>query len=156
MAVDNSLSLIDCHVHLHDLRLAKRLPSVMAAALDAGVRQFICNGTSEADWAGVLELSRQYPQIIPSFGVHPWHVKTCSSSWQGKLEAFLGECPSAIGEIGLDRWIEDRDEMLQEKVFRAQLAMAAQLGRPVSIHCLRAWDWLLRVLREEKVCRPPC
>jgi len=154
MAQAETLPLIDCHVHLQDGRFENRLPDVMSAAAEAGVHLFVCNGTSEADWEKVLELSWQYPQVVPCFGVHPWHVKSCSLSWQNKLEAFLRECPSAVGEIGLDRWIEERDEAIQEKMFRVQLAIAAQMRRPVMIHCLRAWDWLLRVLQEEKQMPP--
>jgi TatD DNase family protein len=154
MALCEMLPLIDCHVHLQDGRLEKNLPAIMASASAAGVRLFVCNGTREADWPKVLELSRRYPQVVPCFGVHPWHVKSCSPSWHNKLETFLGECPSAVGEIGLDRWIEDRDEAAQERVFRTQLAIAGQRSRPVMIHCLRAWDWLLRVLKEEKQLPP--
>lgn len=57
--------------------------------------------------------------------------------------------PSGVGEIGLDRWIEPRDESAQESAFRAQLELARRLNRPVMIHCLKAWDWLMRLLREE-------
>ena len=148
------MPLADCHVHLQDVRLEKNLASVLSAAAAAGIRLFVCNGTREADWAKVLELSRQNPKIVPCFGVHPWHVKSCSAAWRHNLESFLGECPAAVGEIGLDRWIEDRDEPMQESFFRAQLAIAVQMERPVMVHCLRAWDWLLRVLRDEKRLPP--
>ena len=60
---------------------------------------------------------------------------------------------SAIGEIGLDRWIEDRDEPAQEEVFVAQLRLARRLERPVMIHCLKAWGWLLEILPREPL--PP-
>jgi TatD DNase family protein len=54
-----------------------------------------------------------------------------------------------VGEIGLDRSTEERDQALQEQVFRAQLALARRHARPVTVHCLRAWGWLLEVLRGE-------
>jgi TatD DNase family protein len=58
--------------------------------------------------------------------------------------------PSAVGEIGLDRHIEPRDESLQEEAFRAQLSLAAELGRPVTIHCVQAWGWIMEILRTQR------
>lgn len=55
---------------------------------------------------------------------------------------------AVIGEIGLDRRQPGLDYAAQEQVFREQLALATRLGRPVMIHCLQAWGWLLDVLRE--------
>ncbi len=108
----------------------------------------VCNGTAEIDWQAVLDLSRQYEEVVPCFGLHPWFVKERSDDWVSKLEGYLDAAPSAIGEIGLDRWIGDRDEAAQEEVFRAQLRLARERNLPVMIHCLRAWGRLLEILDE--------
>ncbi len=121
----------------------------MERAVGAGVEAFVCNGTSEADWAGVAELAKTCGRVVPCFGLHPWFVSQRSEGWERVLKGYLEKWPGAVGEIGLDRWIEPRDEKVQEEVFRRQLGMARELGRPVMIHCLRAWDWLMRVLDEE-------
>lgn len=55
---------------------------------------------------------------------------------------------AVIGEIGLDRLQAGLEREAQEAVFREQLALATRLGRPVMIHCLKAWGWLLEVLRD--------
>jgi TatD DNase family protein len=55
-----------------------------------------------------------------------------------------------VGEIGLDRWIENPDIDAQIECFRWQLELATDLQRPATIHCLRAWGLLdeqLRTLR---------
>ncbi|HSI13360.1 MAG TPA: TatD family hydrolase, partial [Chthoniobacter sp.] len=52
-----------------------------------------------------------------------------------------------IGEIGLDRWIEGHDPKMQVEVFLPQLALAAELNRPITIHCLHAWGALDELLR---------
>jgi TatD DNase family protein len=62
--------------------------------------------------------------------------------------------PSAIGEVGLDRWIKNHDPGQQEEVFAWQLQLAAERNLPVSIHCLQAWGRLLEMLRAGP--RPRC
>jgi TatD DNase family protein len=125
------------------------LEAVLARARAQGVGRFVCNGSTESDWPEVIELSRRFPDIIPCLGLHPWYVGERSAQWLARLEQHLDACPAAVGEIGLDRWVEPRDEAAQETVFRAQLALARRRQLPVMVHCLRAWGWLMDVLRDE-------
>lgn len=141
------MPLLDAHVHLQDLELAPCLADVLARARAAGVTRMICNGTRESDWDAVARLAEAHPGIFPCFGLHPWHVAHRSADWLARLRTHLEQRPSAVGEIGLDRWIEPCDEAAQAEVFRAQLALAHELDRPAMIHCLRAWPWLMEILR---------
>jgi TatD DNase family protein len=141
------MHLYDAHNHLQDDRLAPHLHEVMAAAEGEGVMKMVVNGSCEEDWPQVLALARKYPQVIPSFGCHPWYVKERTTDWQTTLVRCLDEIPSAIGEIGLDRWIKDHDLPQQEEVFVWQLRLAAERDLPVSIHCLQAWGRLLELLQ---------
>jgi len=142
--------LIDCHLHLQDPELSPHLDGVIARAREAGVARMIVNGTSEDDWPAVRDLARDRDGIVPCFGIHPWFAGECSPFWRRNLREFLESTPSGVGEIGLDRWVEHRDEEAQEEVFRGQLELACRLERPVTIHCLKAWSWLLRVLRQSR------
>jgi TatD DNase family protein len=148
--IEKTIPLIDCHLHLQDPRFSPDLEAVFTRAKNMGVEKFVCNGTCETDWPAVAELAENHPQVIPCFGLHPWYVKDRSADWLGRLETFLDHMPGGVGEIGLDRWIEDRDDEAQEEVFRAQLDLARKKRRPVMIHCLRAWGRLMEILREEK------
>lgn len=141
--------LFDSHVHLQDEPLASELEAVLQQAAAVGARLFVCNGTGEHDWPRVTALAKQHRQIIPCVGLHPWHAARRSPGWFERLEACLDGQPAGIGEIGLDRWIEPRDEPAQEEVFRRQLELARRRRLPVTIHCVRAWGWLLEVLRSE-------
>ncbi|MBN2491433.1 MAG: TatD family hydrolase [Planctomycetes bacterium] len=141
--------LIDAHLHLQDPELQPHLEGVLARAATAGVERLVVNGTSEDDWSAVRELAAEHPSVVPCFGVHPWFATERSGRWRQRLREFLESVPSAVGEIGLDRWVTPRDEAAQEELFRAQLALARKLARPVTIHCLKAWDWMMRVLRDE-------
>ena len=149
------VNLYDAHNHLQDQRLKPHLAAIIAGRCGPEpMARMVVNGTSEEDWPDVLELARTYPQVLPSFGYHPWHVKKRTPQWQRELARFLDAVPSAVGEIGLDRWIKDFDLPAQEEVFVWQLRLAAERGLPVSIHCLQAWGRLVEILHREP--RPPC
>lgn len=142
--------LIDAHVHLQEPSLLDRLDDVMASCRAEGVKLMLCNGTKPADWADVAAIASKYEEVVPCFGVHPWFVQEAGELWESMLRDFLTRHESAVGECGIDRWIEPRDEALQERTFRRQLQLAAELNRPCTVHCLRAWGWLMDVLASEK------
>jgi TatD DNase family protein len=143
-------SLIDCHLHLQDDCFASDLPQVLSRAGNAGVRLLVCNGASQADWPGVLSLAKSNRSIVPCFGVHPWYAKACNSYWLAELKHFLTAVPSGVGETGLDRHIQPRDEEAQLEIFRAQLTLAAKLERPITIHCVEAWGLMMEILNSHR------
>jgi TatD DNase family protein len=64
------------------------------------------------------------------------------------------------GEIGIDKvakyWPTGIVEFdLQLEAFKAQLALAARLKRPVSVHCVQAHGALVDILRAAKDELPP-
>ncbi len=146
--------LFDAHNHLQDQRLAPFLDKILDQLPGTGIEQMVVNGSCEEDWPQVLELARKVPQVIPSFGYHPWYIRERTAKWKETLNEFLDARPSAIGEIGLDKWIKDHDLPQQREVFVWQLRLAAERNLPVSIHCLQAWGTLLEILKTEP--RPAC
>lgn len=149
-----SLRFFDAHNHLQDERLAPFAEDILRTIPAAGIEKMVVNGSCEEDWPQVLELARRIPQVIPSFGYHPWYIRERTPEWEESLLRFLDTAPSAIGEIGLDKWIKDHDLPQQQEVFLTQLRIAAERNLPVSIHCLQAWGRLLELLKSEP--RPQC
>lgn len=156
----------DAHNHLQDDWLAPHLDKIADQLTALPLRSAVVNGTCEDDWARVSELSRRFPWVMPSFGLHPWDAGNRSPVWLEKLSATLAAHPKAgVGEIGLDRWILERarpddprvaglrraplDE--QTEVFTTQLELAAKDNRAATIHCLDAWGALDTVLRTAKL-----
>ena len=161
-----SLAYYDAHNHLQDDWLAPQLDQIAAQLAGLRLQGAVVNGTCENDWAGVSELSRRFPWVVPSFGLHPWDTGNRSPDWLKKITVVLEAHPTAgVGEIGLDRWIIDRarlddprltgmrraplDEQIE--VFSAQLKLAARDNRPATIHCLDAWGALDQVLHKTPV-----
>lgn len=144
----------DAHLHLQDQRFVD--PHHIVKEMKAsGVEQCVVNGTFPDDWDDVLNLATQHEGlVIPSFGLHPWHVERTYSNnqdeWKSSLENMLNVHPLAsVGECGLDKWIKDPNRELQEDAFLFQLQLAQARNLPLSIHILKSWGWFLEILRRE-------
>lgn len=96
--------------------------------------------------------------------------KELDTSWKKELRDILIENPDAcIGECGLDRAATIREEGfdLQGKkamvtiqhqlgILRYHLQLAAELKRPISLHCVRASGHMEALLRSFSSNHPPC
>jgi TatD DNase family protein len=144
--------LVDAHNHLHDSRLLRWRAEILAELPALGIRRAVVNGTREDDWPQVASLAAEHEWVIPSFGLHPWHVNQRSAAWRENLLRALDAAPGAgVGEIGLDRWIEGNDPAAQGDCFRWQLEVAATRNAVATIHCIRAWGALWDVIRDSPV-----
>ena len=79
-------------------------------------------------------------------GIHPWEADRMPVNSLLPLD----ETVQAIGETGLD-FAKGAPQEAQYAAFRAQLQLARQRGLPVVIHCVRAFN---EVLRELAACPP--
>jgi TatD DNase family protein len=156
------IPLYDAHQHFHFDPLTPHRAAIDVDLRRLGVQRAVVNATNEEEWPLVAALAREYDWILPSHGVHPWDSGNRSPNWLAGLRTQLTADPrAAVGEIGLDRWIIDgikpgdpriaglRVAPLEEQaeVFAAQLALAAELNRAASIHCVQAWGALLDLLK---------
>ncbi|MEI6892810.1 MAG: TatD family hydrolase [Pontiella sp.] len=141
------MKLFDAHNHVQDDRLFPDLGNIMRRAVEAGVVKMGVKGCCENDWAKVIHVQETYVGIHVSFGLHPWFIKDRTPDWFQTLEKLLINDPqAAVGEIGIDHAIQERNDADQEQVFLQQLALARKLDRPVSIHCRQAWGRLIELL----------
>lgn len=141
----------DAHNHLQDARLAGPLDGIIKTCAAERISRMVVNGTREDDWPRVIELAKKFPMVGPSFGLHPWFTNQPSKQWRDRLLRHLDAMPSAVGEIGIDRWMDGHDIERQEEIFRWQLAVAAERDLPVSIHCLKCWGKLDEILRDAEL-----
>lgn len=141
------VNLFDAHCHLQNERLSKDLTEILEKWGRFNRGYLACCGTEESDWARVATITRDNPQVIANFGVHPWKVMDLTKEWEETLEGWLNKMTSGVGEIGLDFIDPATNRNRQEEVFLAQLDLANQLARPVSIHILKAWDSFIKILK---------
>jgi TatD DNase family protein len=108
-----------------------------------GVGRFVCGGSSEADWGNVLDLAVRETGVIPMLGLHPWYVGEAARDWDARLRVLLQGSPAGVGECGLDFALSNADRGAQTMALEAQWQMAIALGRPLSLHCRKAFDAIL-------------
>lgn len=146
------VELIDCQVSLHDpVYEGGQLEGVIDRALRAGVAHFVCVAGAEEQWPLVLDLTLEYPSMIPAFGLHPQQLDGCSSDWLRSLGLFLQGMPSVVGPIGLDMSLLAGHKQEQIETFRAQLDLARNLGRPAIIHNLGRWDRTIEMIQQHTI-----
>jgi len=90
-----------------------------------------------------------------SMGIHPWYMQAGGLNEQlGEMTRYAG-LPNviAIGECGLDK-LTDTDWQLQLTAFEEQVRLASQLNKPLVIHCVRAYEEVLHILKVERVQVP--
>ena len=82
-----------------------------------------------------------------SAGLHPWYLQNHETAFRG-LEA-IATLPNvlAVGECGLDARC-NTGMQLQHAVFLKQVVLAGKVGKPLIIHCVRAFDALTHLLRD--------
>lgn len=138
----------DAHTHLDFPAFDVDRGEALARARVAGVGGFAIASADPRDWGRVRDVARQWGQPW-SVGVHPWWVDPAEPPDALVARVAAHEDADAIGEIGLDavrRGVAPLDA--QERAFRAQLAYAVDVNRPVVVHAVRAAPRVIAVLRD--------
>ena len=148
--------MIDSHCHLDVAAFDGDRAQVLARAAAAGIRGILVPAIRPATWSALTALPAAHPgaPLALALGVHPQVVPALAPAERplvADLAAALAAARTpavvAIGECGLDGATPDRPT--QERVFRAHVRAARDLGLPLVVHALRAHDAVVRVLREE-------
>jgi TatD DNase family protein len=131
----------DTHCHLDLRQFDGDRHAVIGRAAAAGVGRIVNPAIDLDSCRRARTLAEQYPAISAAVGVHP---NACADFDEHALAA-LRELAQhakvvAIGEIGLDYYWEKVAHEQQRRVFRAQLALAAELGLPVILHSRNTRD----------------
>lgn len=144
--------IFDSHAHYDDEAFDTDRDALLTSLPEQGVACVIDCGCSERSCASALKLADRYAYIYAACGIHPEDCETFGdvSTLRERLLPFLRhkKCV-AVGEIGLDyHW--DIDKPTQFAFFEAQLALAAELSKPVIIHDREAHGDTMELLRRYK------
>lgn len=140
----------DCHCHLDEYADPE---AVIRDAEAAGVTR-ICAVAQwhEECWRSILSLADKHPGVVvPGIGIHPCpdgdemlfmrygDDEKALSDLRTEMLGYKGRV-AVVGEIGLDyKWASDAEKRTtQRHLFDAQLAIAAELGLPISVHSRRS------------------
>lgn len=146
---------IDSHCHLDSPEFDADRDDVVAQSQAAGVDAII-NLPGHVDHFAQAKATRERYGCLTGFGIHPMWVAgphTISKREDiATLRAWVErEKPDLIGEIGLDFFIPDFNQVEQEWFFSEQLKVARDFDLAVSLHVRRSQDHILKHLRRIKV-----
>jgi len=148
--------LADTHAHLDFKDFDQDRSSVLARAKQAGLKWIVSIGSGEGIKSArqSLKLAAENAWIFSTAGIHPHDAKLWNAEIRDEL-IHLAQQPKqvAIGEIGLDFAKEYSPRDIQEKVFREQLEIAAELDKPAVIHSRNAHGESLKMLKDSKIKR---
>ena len=122
---------------------------VIAAAVAAGVRHMVITGSTLASTRAAIELVRTAPAMFrATAGIHPHHAREFHDAQVAELRGLM-RAPEvgAAGECGLDYFRNFSPHADQERVFRLQLELAVETGKPVFLHQRDAHDAFTAILR---------
>jgi TatD DNase family protein len=143
--------MIDTHCHLADKRFDHDRVQVFDRARVSGVTHFVEIAYAPELVAKAHDLAREHPTLFLCVGVHPSESAKVPDSY---LEALRDHARHprvvAIGETGLDFYRDYAPRADQERWFRAQIALADQVGLPVVIHQRSALQDVLSILEQTR------
>ena len=144
--------MIDTHCHLDAAEFDDDRDAVVAKASAVGVTQIVVPAVERANFAAVASLCREYRACSAAFGIHPMYVDRAQEEDLVALRTMLEHGrPLAVGEIGLDRFVDGRDDAKQGFYFVEQLKIARALELPVLLHVRKAVDAVLIELKRVRV-----
>ena len=141
--------VIDTHTHLDAEEFNEDRAEVFARAREAGVGKVFLPAIDVKTTHAVLALSREYPgYAYPMIGLHPEAVKEDWKEQLAELRKMQISDFIAIGEIGLDYYWSREFEHEQLEAFEEQVKWAIETRLPLMIHCRKAQNEMVHLLRQ--------
>lgn len=146
------MPFIDTHAHLDGNEYADDIHLVVERARTAGCEAILVPSIDVATAVAAARLCRRYDGYMrPMIGLHPEEVRDDYADVIAQLRSIYNADPEqyvAIGEVGLDYYWSRDYEQEQLRAFEAQVRWAVEARLPLMIHCRKAQNELLAVLRQ--------
>ncbi|MEA9709485.1 TatD family hydrolase [Xanthomonas campestris] len=133
------MPLIDSHCHLDASEFDADRAAVIARAQAAGVMQQVVPAITATSWPGLREACALASGLHPAYGLHPIFLDQHRPEHLELLAEWIArERPCAIGECGLDFFLDGLDAQTQRHYFDGQLQLAKRFDLPLIVHARRA------------------
>jgi TatD DNase family protein len=143
------MELVDTHAHLTYSPLWEHLDEVLSRSRLAGVSRWITVGTSPEENQRAVESAERTEGLWAAVGYHPHHADQVSPDDLETLRRTAAHPRvAAVGETGLDYYYQHSAPDNQRRIFEEQLAIAAQVRKPVIVHIRQAFEEALAILDE--------
>ncbi|MFC4820470.1 TatD family hydrolase [Dokdonella ginsengisoli] len=142
------MRLIDTHCHLDAPEFDADRDVVVARAEAAGVRAQVVPAIALSNFQAIRALCAAHAGLYAAYGLHPMFVAEHRPEHLDALRAWIErERPVAVGECGLDFFVEGLDAQAQRWHFVRQLELAREFELPVIVHARRAVDEVIATIR---------
>ncbi|WP_440784933.1 TatD family hydrolase [Pseudomonas syringae] len=152
------MQLIDTHTHLDFPEFDADREHVLQHSQALGVQRMVVLGVYQRNWQRLWDLTVANPALHAAFGLHPVYIDehrtqhlTELGDWLTRLKGHPQLC--AVGEIGLDYYLDHLDKVQQQKVFDAQLQLAADFDLPALLHVRRSHADVIATLKRHRLKR---
>ena len=146
------MNLIDTHCHIDVHVFDSDREQVLRRAQKNGVSHLVVPAIVASGWDRLIQLCQHDARLLPALGLHPVFTDQHSTTDIEQLgEVVRQHQPVAIGEIGLDFYIDRADRNRQQEILEAQLEVARQFDLPVILHVRKAHDQVLSTLKRFNV-----
>ncbi|NYF19717.1 TatD DNase family protein [Xanthomonas sp. JAI131] len=143
------MRLIDSHCHLDAAEFDGDRAAVVARAQAAGIVAQVLPAVTAASWPKLREVCAMADGLYPAYGLHPLFMDQHRPEHLPLLGEWIErERPCAIGECGLDFFVEGLNEAEQQRYFAGQLQLARAFDLPVIVHARRAVDAVILAIRK--------
>ena len=133
--------LVDSHSHFDAPEFDGDRDAALARARAAGVTRQVVPAVAASSWPKLREVCAHDAGLFPAYGLHPMYLAEHRPAHLDALRAWIErEHPLAIGECGLDFFVEGLDEDEQRRYFEGQLGLAREFDLPLIVHARRAVD----------------
>lgn len=142
--------IFDTHAHMDDRAFDADRSALLAQLPARGIALVMNPGCSLDSSRAAVALAGQYDYLYAAVGSHPDAADEVNEETlaQYRLLAQSSAKVRAIGEIGLDYHYEDIPREIQQRAFRAQLALARELKLPVIVHEREAHEDGMKIVEE--------
>ena len=145
-------NIFDSHAHYNDAKFNDSRDVLLRYLPSRGIDKVINVASNIKESYESIKLADEYDYIYSSVGVHPHESKDVASDYIDQLELiYLKEKVIAIGEIGLYYHYNFLTKEIQQKVFKDQLSLAADLKAPIIIHSREADQDTIDILKKFKL-----
>ncbi len=131
------MELTDTHCHLDYHKFDSDREAVIERAKAAGLVRLLVPGLDHRSSREAVRLAEKHPSVYAAVGFHPTDLEKFSEQTFAEVRQLAGHPKVvAIGEIGLDHyWVkEEAKRAIQREILKEQLALAAEVYKPVVIH----------------------
>lgn len=140
--------LVDSHSHFDVDAFDADREAALARAKAAGVTRQVVPAITAATWPKLRDACAIDDGLFPAYGLHPVYLPEHAPEDLDALRTWLDrERPVAVGECGLDYFVDGLDHASQQTCFDAQLALAREFDLPVIVHARRAVDAVITSIR---------